>query len=199
MFSCRQFHLFFTQISVIARFVRVKQIIQLNTCVWCFRVGHQEFVRWHWTVPFWVAKFNWGVEDDRWAYSLTWYTCHSVPLFIFRVIHQGVFFTDLGIWYKTSIFWLFFFLSFLQVFLFCTYIVLYILYMMTSVASNQARGTRDKLLPTTTHTTQPQKQIQVGLQQTRFRGWQNCITQIYESFELVMKLGYLKRKIQRCR
>lgn len=49
-----------------------------------------------------------------------------------------------------------------QIFLFCTYIVLYILYMMTSVVTNQARGTRDRTLPTTTQTTQPQKQIQVG-------------------------------------
>lgn len=49
-----------------------------------------------------------------------------------------------------------------QIFLFCTYIVLYILYMMTSLVSNQARGTRDKTLPTTTQTTQQQKQIQVG-------------------------------------
>lgn len=36
--------------------------------------------------------------------------------------------------------------------------------MMTSVVSNQSRGTRDKTLPTTTQTTQPQKQIQVGFQ-----------------------------------
>lgn len=49
-----------------------------------------------------------------------------------------------------------------QIFLFCTYIVLYILYMMTSVVSNPARGTRDRALPTTTQTTQPQKQIQVS-------------------------------------
>ena len=49
-----------------------------------------------------------------------------------------------------------------QIFLFCTYIVLYILYMMTSVVSNPARGTRDRALPTTTQTTHPQKQIQVS-------------------------------------
>lgn len=36
--------------------------------------------------------------------------------------------------------------------------------MMTSVVSNQARGTRDRTLPTTTQTTQPQKQIQVSQQ-----------------------------------
>lgn len=64
-------------------------------CVWCFRVRHREFVSWHWTVPFWMAKFNWGVEDDRWAYSLTWYTWHSAPLSIFRVVHQNCVFHTL--------------------------------------------------------------------------------------------------------
>ncbi|TMS04052.1 Ubiquitin-associated protein 2 [Larimichthys crocea] len=54
-----------------------------------------------------------------------------------------------------------------EIFLFCTYIVLYILYMMTSVVSNQARGTRDRTLPTTTQTTQPQKQIQATAEQIR--------------------------------
>ncbi|KAG8011986.1 Ubiquitin-associated protein 2 [Nibea albiflora] len=54
-----------------------------------------------------------------------------------------------------------------MIFLFCTYIVLYILYMMTSVVSNQARGTRDRTLPTTTQTTQPQKQIQATAEQIR--------------------------------
>lgn len=39
--------------------------------------------------------------------------------------------------------------------------------MMTSVASNQARGSRDKLLPATTQTTQPQKQIQATAEQIR--------------------------------
>ncbi|XP_072243945.1 ubiquitin-associated protein 2-like isoform X3 [Leuresthes tenuis] len=39
--------------------------------------------------------------------------------------------------------------------------------MMTSVVSNQARGTRDKTLPTTTQTTQPQKQIQATAEQIR--------------------------------
>ncbi|XP_074493956.1 ubiquitin-associated protein 2-like isoform X2 [Sebastes fasciatus] len=39
--------------------------------------------------------------------------------------------------------------------------------MMTSVASNQARGTRDKTMPTTTQTTQPQKQIQATAEQIR--------------------------------
>uniref|UniRef100_A0A8C7R776 UBA domain-containing protein n=1 Tax=Oncorhynchus mykiss TaxID=8022 RepID=A0A8C7R776_ONCMY len=54
-----------------------------------------------------------------------------------------------------------------QIFLFCTYIVLYILYMMTSVVSNPARGTRDRALPTTTQTTHPQKQIQATAEQIR--------------------------------
>lgn len=49
-----------------------------------------------------------------------------------------------------------------QIFLFCTYIVLYILYMMTSLGGDKARGTRDKVLPAATHTTQPQKQLQVS-------------------------------------
>ncbi|XP_047447532.1 ubiquitin-associated protein 2-like isoform X2 [Mugil cephalus] len=39
--------------------------------------------------------------------------------------------------------------------------------MMTSVVSNQARGTRDRPLPTTTQTTQPQKQIQATAEQIR--------------------------------
>ncbi|GAA6224672.1 ubiquitin-associated protein 2-like isoform X1 [Lates japonicus] len=39
--------------------------------------------------------------------------------------------------------------------------------MMTSVVSNQVRGTRDKTLPTTTQTTQPQKQIQATAEQIR--------------------------------
>ncbi|XP_008333623.1 ubiquitin-associated protein 2-like isoform X2 [Cynoglossus semilaevis] len=39
--------------------------------------------------------------------------------------------------------------------------------MMTSVVSNQARGTRDRALPNTTHTTQPQKQIQATAEQIR--------------------------------
>ncbi len=37
--------------------------------------------------------------------------------------------------------------------------------MMTSVGIERARGTRDKALPTTTQTTQPQKQLQVSKQQ----------------------------------
>lgn len=86
---------------------------------------------------------------------------------IFRVIHWGLFLlgvVEFGtlVQYNRLIAVLSLPLSIFQIFLFCTYIVLYILYMMTSVASNQARGTRDKLLPTTTQTTQPQKQIQVG-------------------------------------
>ncbi|XP_077457044.1 ubiquitin-associated protein 2-like isoform X3 [Stigmatopora argus] len=39
--------------------------------------------------------------------------------------------------------------------------------MMTSLVSNQARGTRDKTLPTTTQTTHPQKQIQATAEQMR--------------------------------
>ncbi|XP_071586216.1 ubiquitin-associated protein 2 isoform X6 [Heliangelus exortis] len=44
-------------------------------------------------------------------------------------------------------------------FLFCTYLVLYILYMMTSVGSERTRGTRDKMQISTTQPTQPQKQV----------------------------------------
>uniref|UniRef100_A0A8C3JZR8 UBA domain-containing protein n=2 Tax=Calidris pygmaea TaxID=425635 RepID=A0A8C3JZR8_9CHAR len=44
-------------------------------------------------------------------------------------------------------------------FLFCTYIVLYILYMMTSVGSERTRGTRDKMQISTTQPTPPQKQV----------------------------------------
>ncbi|XP_039560446.1 ubiquitin-associated protein 2 isoform X9 [Passer montanus] len=45
-------------------------------------------------------------------------------------------------------------------FVFCTYIVLYILYMMmTSVGSERTRGTRDKMQISTTQPTQPQKQV----------------------------------------
>lgn len=47
-------------------------------------------------------------------------------------------------------------------FLFCTYRVLYILYMMSSLGSDKARGPREKALPAATHTSQPQKQIQVS-------------------------------------
>ncbi|KAM9858239.1 ubiquitin-associated protein 2-like isoform 2-T2 [Aulostomus maculatus] len=39
--------------------------------------------------------------------------------------------------------------------------------MMTSVVSNQARGTRDRTMPTTTQSTQPQKQIQATAEQIR--------------------------------
>ncbi|PKU37036.1 ubiquitin-associated protein 2- hypothetical protein [Limosa lapponica baueri] len=46
-----------------------------------------------------------------------------------------------------------------QDFLFCTYIVLYILYMMTSVGSERTRGTRDKMQISTTQPTPPQKQV----------------------------------------
>ncbi|XP_046761233.1 ubiquitin-associated protein 2 isoform X6 [Gallus gallus] len=44
-------------------------------------------------------------------------------------------------------------------FLFCTYIVLYILYMMTSVGSERTRGTRDKTQISTTQPIQQQKQV----------------------------------------
>ncbi|XP_062867105.1 ubiquitin-associated protein 2a isoform X2 [Trichomycterus rosablanca] len=54
-----------------------------------------------------------------------------------------------------------------QIFLFCTYILLYILYMMTSLGSDRARGTREKVLPTTTQITQPQKQLQATAEQIR--------------------------------
>uniref|UniRef100_A0A8C0TW63 Ubiquitin associated protein 2 n=1 Tax=Cyanistes caeruleus TaxID=156563 RepID=A0A8C0TW63_CYACU len=47
----------------------------------------------------------------------------------------------------------------LQYFVFCTYIVLYILYMMTSVGSERTRGTRDKMQIAATQPTQPQKQV----------------------------------------
>lgn len=50
----------------------------------------------------------------------------------------------------------------LQIFLFCTYRVLYILYMMSSLGGEKARGPREKALPAVTHTSQPQKQIQVS-------------------------------------
>lgn len=54
----------------------------------------------------------------------------------------------------------------LQNFLFCTYIILYILFMMTSVVTDAARGNRDRALQQTTHTSQPQKQIQVSATHT---------------------------------
>ncbi|KPP74833.1 ubiquitin-associated protein 2-like [Scleropages formosus] len=53
------------------------------------------------------------------------------------------------------------------IFLFCTYIVLYILYMMTSLVSERPRGTRDKALPTAPQAAQPQKQIQATAEQIR--------------------------------
>lgn len=48
---------------------------------------------------------------------------------------------------------------FLSDFVFCTYIVLYILYMMTSVGSERTRGTRDKMQISATQPAQPQKQV----------------------------------------
>uniref|UniRef100_A0A8C0JD36 Ubiquitin associated protein 2 n=1 Tax=Chelonoidis abingdonii TaxID=106734 RepID=A0A8C0JD36_CHEAB len=51
------------------------------------------------------------------------------------------------------------FFPLLSDFLFCTYIVLYILYMMTSVGSERTRGTRDKTQISVTPPTQPQKQV----------------------------------------
>ncbi|XP_067444049.1 ubiquitin-associated protein 2a [Thunnus thynnus] len=56
---------------------------------------------------------------------------------------------------------------YLQIFLFCTYRVLYILYMMSSLGSDKARGPREKALPAATHTSQPQKQIQATAEQIR--------------------------------
>ncbi|XP_023400959.2 ubiquitin-associated protein 2 isoform X2 [Loxodonta africana] len=44
-------------------------------------------------------------------------------------------------------------------FLFCTYIILYILYMMTSVTSDRSRGAREKPQISATQATQPQKQV----------------------------------------
>lgn len=48
---------------------------------------------------------------------------------------------------------------FLADFVFCTYIILYILYMMTSVNNDRCRGAREKTQMPTTHATQPQKQV----------------------------------------
>lgn len=94
------------------------------------------------------------------VYSST--VSHSMP--VFRIIHWYCMLTvkDIGKHNAMKPLIYIFLLCLSQIFLFCTYIVLYILYMMTSVVSNQARGTRDRTLPTTTQTTQPQKQIQVG-------------------------------------
>ncbi|KAF0035199.1 hypothetical protein F2P81_012957 [Scophthalmus maximus] len=54
-----------------------------------------------------------------------------------------------------------------QIFLFCTYRVLYILYMMSLLGGDKARGPREKVLPAATHTSQPQKQIQATAEQIR--------------------------------
>ncbi|XP_074991617.1 ubiquitin-associated protein 2-like isoform X4 [Calonectris borealis] len=67
-------------------------------------------------------------------------------------------------------------------FLFCTYIVLYILYMMTSVGSERTRGTRDKTQISTTQPTQPQKQVvqELCVLQQRFPSVRNsnlCLCQ----------------------
>ncbi|XP_051964809.1 ubiquitin-associated protein 2-like isoform X2 [Xyrauchen texanus] len=53
----------------------------------------------------------------------------------------------------------------LWTFLFCTYIVLYILFMMTSVVANAVQGNQDRALLETTHTSQ--KQIQATAEQIR--------------------------------
>ncbi|XP_013888552.1 ubiquitin-associated protein 2, partial [Austrofundulus limnaeus] len=55
----------------------------------------------------------------------------------------------------------------MSVFLFCTYRVLYILYMMSSLGSDKARGPREKALPAATQTSQPQKQIKATAEQIR--------------------------------
>nr|XP_040058591.1 ubiquitin-associated protein 2a isoform X1 [Gasterosteus aculeatus aculeatus] len=55
----------------------------------------------------------------------------------------------------------------LQIFLFCTYRVLYILYMMSSLGGDKARGPREKALPAATQTSQHQKQIQATAEQIR--------------------------------
>ncbi|KAM6232423.1 ubiquitin-associated protein 2-like isoform 2-T2 [Porphyrio hochstetteri] len=53
-------------------------------------------------------------------------------------------------------------------FLFCTYVVLYILYMMTSMSSERTRGARDKTQISTMQPTQPQKQaVQATAEQIR--------------------------------
>ncbi|XP_051508597.1 ubiquitin-associated protein 2b isoform X2 [Myxocyprinus asiaticus] len=54
-----------------------------------------------------------------------------------------------------------------QTFLFCTYIILYILFIMTSVVTDAARSNRDRAQPETTHASQPQKQIQATAEQIR--------------------------------
>ncbi|XP_035487719.2 ubiquitin-associated protein 2a isoform X2 [Scophthalmus maximus] len=55
----------------------------------------------------------------------------------------------------------------IKIFLFCTYRVLYILYMMSLLGGDKARGPREKVLPAATHTSQPQKQIQATAEQIR--------------------------------
>uniref|UniRef100_A0A8B9CEX0 Ubiquitin associated protein 2 n=1 Tax=Anser brachyrhynchus TaxID=132585 RepID=A0A8B9CEX0_9AVES len=55
-------------------------------------------------------------------------------------------------WFAPYFSWYFYFL-------FCTYVVLYILYMMTSVGSERTRGTRDKTQISTTQPIQQQKQV----------------------------------------
>ncbi|KAJ8338738.1 hypothetical protein SKAU_G00355240 [Synaphobranchus kaupii] len=54
-----------------------------------------------------------------------------------------------------------------QIFLFCTYIVLYMVYMMTSLGNERSHGTRDKALPADTHTAPSQKHIQATAEQIR--------------------------------
>lgn len=84
------------------------------------------------------------------------------------------FITELGVQMSVSegfvthsFFFFFLFWLPLQIFLFCTYRVLYILYMMSSLGNDKARGPREKALAPATHTSQPQKQIQVSN-----RSWQ---------------------------
>ncbi|TNN35026.1 Ubiquitin-associated protein 2 [Liparis tanakae] len=54
-----------------------------------------------------------------------------------------------------------------NIFVFCTYRVLYILYMMSSLGGDKARGPREKAAPAATHASQPQKQIQATAEQIR--------------------------------
>lgn len=79
-------------------------------------------------------------------------TCHL------RLVVKIAFLTPFFFNFYKSISFLLF-----QTFLLCTYIILYILFMMTSVVADGARGTRDRVQPQTSHTSQPQKQIQVGI------------------------------------
>ncbi|MEQ2193940.1 hypothetical protein XENOCAPTIV_018953 [Xenoophorus captivus] len=64
-------------------------------------------------------------------------------------------------------------------------VVLYILYMMSSLGGDKARGPREKALPAATHTSQPQKQIQ--LMEVTGKNQDECMVALHDCNEDVSR------------